>query len=104
MKETVISKETRNHLLAYAIPALSKPAGIGEVGTIKTANGTLVSAHYGKIYGAMDVSNQVMMTDLDNSGCTIYFNPVGNDPSIEFGEKIPRSMQKGKKRPEGHLP
>ena len=68
------------------------------------ANGTLVSAHYGKIYGPMDVSNQVMMTDLDNSGCTIYFNPVENDPSIEFGEKMPRSMQKGKKRPEGHLP
>ena len=67
------------------------------------ANGTLMSAHYGKFYGQV-VPLFPGFIALNFGGITTYWNPVENDPSIEFGEKMPRSMQKGKKRPAGHLP
>ena len=66
-------------------------------------HGTLVSAHYGKFYGAISLSHTNLKA-LNLGGLEVYFNPVENDPGIEFGEKMPRSMQKGKKRPAGHLP
>ena len=62
------------------------------------ANGTLVSAHYSKIYGQFDIDGQYPETMGIVGGVTTYFNPVENDTNLECDGKPHPELQKGKRQ------
>ncbi|MCQ2403261.1 MAG: hypothetical protein MJ202_06000 [Lentisphaeria bacterium] len=65
------------------------------------ANGTLVSAHYSKIYGRFAIDGQSPETMGIVGGVTTYFNPVENDTNLECDGKSHRELRKGKRENKG---
>lgn len=68
--------------------------------TAVDGNGTLVSAHYSKIYGSFSpccIEYACLGEEL-----TIFFNPMENDTNLEFDNKY-YPVQKGKNSPSGLL-
>ena len=69
------------------------------------AEGNLVSAHYGKIYGNWDVCGRLTeKRPCINKGGIIFFNPIENDTNLEFDNQWHAELRKqGGLVPEGGL-
>ena len=62
------------------------------------ADGTLVSAHYSKIYGRFAIDGQYpARLEVSRGGITTYFNPVENDTNLECDGKSHPELRKGKR-------
>ena len=61
------------------------------------ADGTLVSAHYSKIYSQFDIGGYFPELEITNGGITTFFNPVENDTNLECDGKSPPELRKGKR-------
>ena len=71
------------------------------------ADGNLVSAHYGKIYGEINLGLDMYGTNA-RSGAILFFNPTENDTNLEFDNKehlLDKNLRKPNGRPlaGGHL-
>ncbi len=64
------------------------------------ADGKLVSAHYGKIYGKIEVTFNYRPTELIDSNAHLFFNPVENDTNLEFDGLFHIELKKGTRLPE----
>ncbi|MCQ2403260.1 MAG: hypothetical protein MJ202_05995 [Lentisphaeria bacterium] len=60
------------------------------------ANGTLVSAHFSKLYGEL-ATDGFTPEEASLGGMSTYFNPVENDTNLEYDGKRHRELQKGKR-------
>ena len=66
--------------------------------SVVDATGTLVSAHYGKIYGGLEVDGR-KPDDVSLYGVSrllLFFNPVENDTNLEWDGKAHEELKKGK--------
>ena len=62
-------------------------------------DGTLVSAHYSKIYGKIAVDGQYPESlKVSRGGIAIFFNPVENDTNLECDGKPHPELRKGRRK------
>jgi hypothetical protein len=61
------------------------------------AEGRIISANYGKIYGAIGASSFPLQ--ISTTSAVFFFNPAGNDTSLEFDDKFPPDLKNGIRLP-----
>ena len=97
-----IEKDEKGHINTYNTIE-EYPANQGMIFRTRSVvdeTGTLVSAHYGKIYGRLDVggNNSRDIGIFCPEGILTFFNPVENDTNLEWDGKAHEGLKKGKHR------